>query len=335
MNVQKSIGWTLALVLSAGIASANDPSTQITGFVDASWFGNVDLQEEGFGLDQVEVDIVRDMGGKGQLRADLEWVKNGDEFELSAEQGLLGYRVKMEPAIDLSIGKFNAPLGFEALDAPDMYQYSHSLLFDFGLPTNLTGLRADAAFNNGMSAIAYAVTGWDKNQEDNSIKTWGGRFALSPNDKITVGLGAISGTESAIEPATGSFKRTVFDLDVSAKPAPQWKLGGELNVGSVDVAGQSLSWNGFMAMAHYDHSSWLGFTGRFDHMNDSDGYLFASGSKQVRGSFTFAPTFVLGDKMGALLEMRVDTCDQDVFSAKDSGAKGKTTSIAFETTYGF
>ena len=39
----------------------------------------------------------------------------------------------------LTFGKFNAPIGFELLDAPDMYQYSHSLVFSRGLPTNLTG----------------------------------------------------------------------------------------------------------------------------------------------------------------------------------------------------
>ncbi|MCH7859583.1 MAG: hypothetical protein IID14_07795 [Candidatus Marinimicrobia bacterium] len=39
----------------------------------------------------------------------------------------------------ITIEKFSASIRFELLDAPDMYQYSHSLVFDDALPTNLRG----------------------------------------------------------------------------------------------------------------------------------------------------------------------------------------------------
>jgi hypothetical protein len=78
----------------------------------------------------------------------------------------------------LTFGRFNAPLGFELVDPNEMFQFSHSLVYTYGLPVNLTGAMVRKAWDGGLDARAYAVNGWDRNDETNQVPTWGGRVGF-------------------------------------------------------------------------------------------------------------------------------------------------------------
>lgn len=336
--------FVLGAVVSARADSGAgaDESVQVSGFIDASYSGNLDLGTDTFGLDQAEVDLVRGFGERGGLRADLEWVKNGDEWELSAEQGYLDYVPAFAPKMTFTLGKFNAPIGFELLDAPDMYQFSHSLVFDHGLPTNLTGVMVTVAPTELVDVKAYVVNGWDNNDLGGAgPKTVGGRVGYSLGERGGVGVSAIGGKVMSYAKGVGSsFDRTVLDVDVTLTPAPGLLLGGEVNLGFLDfgtsVDGSTLdgSWTGALLMAHYDFNEWLGLTGRFDWFDDPDQFVFRDAGDN-RTAITLAPTFVLGDGMGALIELRIDSSNEDVFDDGDGGVKSSTTSAAFEMTYSF
>jgi len=132
-----------------------------------------------------------------------------------------------------------------------------------------------------------------------------------------------------------AFERTVFDVDLMLTPVPALVLGGEFNLGSADMGTVESEWKGFLAMAHYDFNDWLGVTGRFDWFDDPDDFVFGSGLQETRTAITVAPTFVWGDGMGALVELRVDGSSEDVLVDKDGEAQGSTTQLAFEMTYSF
>ena len=71
---------------------------EISGFVDASYTYNNFDDSNTFGLDQVEIDLSRNLGEIGSLRADLEWVSDGEGgFTLDAEQGYV--------TLDLGLGR--------------------------------------------------------------------------------------------------------------------------------------------------------------------------------------------------------------------------------------
>ncbi|HEX05212.1 MAG TPA: hypothetical protein ENH10_08690, partial [Bacteroidetes bacterium] len=125
----------------AGEDKCADSNTDVSGFVDASYWGNLDEQGHEFALDQAEIDVERSMDDVGiVLRVDFEWVNDGaGGFNEGLEQGYMNYTLPFMPSMNFTFGKFNAPIGFERLDPIDMYQYSHSLVFDNCLPTNLTG----------------------------------------------------------------------------------------------------------------------------------------------------------------------------------------------------
>ena len=312
---------------------------ELTGFVDASYSGNLDMGTDTFGLDQVEIDVIRGFAGdpeskgphgNGLLRADLEWVKDGNDWVLSAEQGYLQYTPAFAPRLTFTLGKFNAPIGFELLDPNEIYQFSHALVFDYALPTNLTGAKVAEQISDRVDVQLYLVNGWDANDLDGAgPKTVGGRGGFIFPDRAAVGLSVITGDERL------HGDRTVVDVDVSVTAVPRLLVGGEFNRGTIDYSPAATAhWTGVLAMAHYDFTDWLGLTGRFDWLDDGDGVVFGD-FPQTRTAFTLAPTLVLGPGMGALFEIRVDSSDEDSFLDPDHKLNGSATSAAFEMTYSF
>ncbi|HPF71383.1 MAG TPA: porin [Candidatus Krumholzibacteria bacterium] len=320
----------LAALLAAAAAPAQD--TAITGFVDASYFQDLAAKGGEFGLDQAEIDIEHRSGDRTMVRADLEWVKNGETFDAQVEQAFVRYTCPADWT--LTFGRFNAPIGFEQIDPNEMYQFSHALVYTYGQPTNLTGIMVDRPIGERVTVTAFGVNGWDQNAESNALKTWGGRLDYT-HGVVDGGIVAITGKEGG--GAAPEFDRTVLDADLACTPEG-WVLGADLNHGKVtEAGGAEATWFGFMVMAHRDFNSWLGLTMRADYLDDQDGLLFGpvGGEVQKRNAIAIAPTFVLDEGFGALVELRIDKSDQDAFLDSDGLPTDTSTSVAFEMTYAF
>lgn len=333
-----------SLCLLALPALAGEPATELHGFADASYFHDANAKAGEFGLDQAEIDITHRASEKTVVRADVEWLKDGDDFQAQVEQAYLAYTCN--GGATFTLGRFNAPIGFELVDPNEMYQYSHSLVFTYGLPVNLTGAMVQKDLGAGVDLRAYGVNGWDINAETNKVLTWGGRAGYT-RGAFSGGVSAISGKEVSLEVNSVEiegemqdvtveipFDRTVFDVDLAWKPAG-WVVGGEVNAGTVKADDHDANWLAFLAMAHHDVNDWFGLTVRYDRFDDQDGVVFGPiGDKtQVRQSFTAAPTFVLDDGFGALVEFRLDTSDQDAFTDNDGKPTDSALTMAFEMTY--
>jgi hypothetical protein len=322
------------LCLLAVPALAQDATTVISGFVDASYFydanANINNATAGeFGLDQVEVDITHRASEKTVVRADLEWIKNGEAFDAQVEQAYMEYTCNR--GTTFTLGRFNAPIGFELLDPNEMYQYSHSLIFTYGLPTNLTGAMARRDLGCGFDLRAYAANGWELNAETNKVLTFGGRAGFT-RDFSGAGVSVITGQE--IDASDVEFNRTVYDIDLSCKPEG-WVFGADINSGKVTAGGADKSWFAFLVMAHREFNSWSGLTVRYDYFDDPDGYTFGlvGVEPQSRQAIAIAPTFVLDEGFGALVELRFDLSDQDAFTNSDGDPTGTATTVAMEMTY--
>lgn len=329
------------LVALAAVAAQADDTTGISGFVDASWSMDANSETRTFGLDQMELDVVRAVGDGVVLRADLEWVKDGDGWAQDVEQGFLAASPEFLHGAVFTLGKFNAPIGFELLDAPDMYQFSHALVFDYGLPTNLTGGMLARQLTSVIDVSAYWVNGWDANQAGgDSPKTFGGRVGYSLGEKGGLGVSMITGKEidagtDVDDPADDfEFDRTVIDVDLTLTPADGWLFGGEFNKGTYEADAVESEWTGLLVMANRTINEWLGLTVRFDWLDDPDGFVFGNGA-DTRTAFTVAPTFVLGDGLGALVEIRQDMSDGMIWTDADGAATDSALTAAFEMTYTF
>jgi hypothetical protein len=111
--------------LSATLLWAQDlPFLNASGFVDGAYFydgnANPDSGEfNAFSLDQVEVDLQKQLGEKGFIRADIEYVNGADPMNAIdyIEQGFMQYNFPVnDKTLEVMFGKFNAPIGFELLD---------------------------------------------------------------------------------------------------------------------------------------------------------------------------------------------------------------------------
>ena len=362
--------WLAVLLLAAFPAAAQENSgdgtdpggdsavsglVEISGFVDASYtYNNLD-DSNTFGLDQVEIDLSRNLGDIGSLRADLEWVSDGEGgFTLDAEQGYVTLDLGMGRGEGnyptLTFGKFNAPIGFELLDAPDMYQYSHALVFDNGLPTNLTGAMLSMDLGGGIDVVVHLTNGWDQNVDTNTNKMFGGRFGYRHEDVVGIGFSAMHGDEevtvlnSSVENPVSNL--TVYDIDLTLTPAPGLIIGGEYNYGKreLDFWDSETKWNGYMVMAHYSLTDVMGLTGRYDYFNTSTrtvtssapGLIHTFESDKTHQALTVAPTFALTDGLGFLMELRRDFADAAIFGDPDEGEQEKSVvTFAFEMTYSF
>jgi len=327
--------------------SAVSGLVEISGFVDASYtYTNLD-DSNTFGLDQVEIDLSRNLGDIGSLRADLEWVSDGEGgFTLDAEQGYVTLDLGMGRGEGnyptLTFGKFNAPIGFELLDAPDMYQYSHALVFDMGLPTNLTGAMLSMDLGGGIDVVVHLTNGWDQNVDVNTDKMIGGRLGYSHEELGGIGFSAMRGDEKGL---VGNL--TVYDIDLTLTPSTRLIIGGEYNSGKTELEQVDVenSWNGFMVMAHYSLTDIMGLTGRYDRFNREISQVAArrSGAQDhprsldlTQQALTIAPTFALTDGLGFLMELRRDFSDDAIFYNSESGKSEKSmVNFAFEMTYSF
>ena len=308
------------------------PALSISGFVDVSYYYDGNSGGNTFGLDQVETDVEKSIGEIGSIRADLEWFNDGaGGFALEVEQGYVIFSPGVLNSWSLTFGKFNAPIGFELLDAPDMFQYSHALVFDYGLPTNLTGGMLTGGFGKGFDLSVYLCNGWDQNVDVNTGKTFGGRIGYTFGELGVIGLSAIRGAESGPE---GDILN-VFDVDLTATPTEKLTLGGEFNHGSEDTGGTTAAWTGLLLMTHYDFKEYYGLTFRYDFFDDSDATRLGSGIAEKRQALTISPTFSLGEGMGALVELRYDFSDEEVFTDKDGVSAKSAAGVAFEMTYIF
>ncbi|MBU8869525.1 MAG: porin [Gemmatimonadales bacterium] len=313
---------------------APSPELEISGFADQSIFFDSSSNKATFGFDQVEVDIIKNLGATGSLRVDLEWASDGEGgFTPDVEQGFVTFRPEFAGKGAFTFGKFNAPIGFELLDAPDMFQYSHALVFNHGLPTNLSGLMYNAPIG-AWDLAAYVCNGWDVNVDPDNDKTVGCRLGYSGCDRGGLGFSIIHGNETFVSEESYQGKLTVFDIDAFFDPAANWTTGAEFNLGNNDLGNSIENWWGFLVMSHWDFTEAVGATIRYDYFDDTDNSRLESGaaSPEVRQAIAVAPTFVLGDGMGALIEARVDFSDQEVFD--DNSSKSEFT-LAFEMTYTF
>jgi len=344
------VGW-VGLILGLGSQAAHAEQLRLYGFVDTSFFYENLTESNTFSLDQVELDIEAQLTPWAGLRTDINFLAGDsdntglgvdDPFdELTTdevlEQGYIFLKLPLPFETTFRFGKFNAPIGWELLDPPDLYQFSNSLTFNFGIPTNLTGALLAMTFNPVFDLQIYVVNGWDQLRDNNKMKTFGGRLGIAPMQGVNVGLSAITGPE---QDDNDSDYRTVFDMDFTVSLIAKLLIGGEFNYGHEEDAaldGSNAHWvSGFMTL-HYDFTDVIGLTLRGGAFYDDGGSRLPNDNpaveKQTSYELTLAPTFALSKGVGMLVEFRYDKSDKDVFLDDDGDFQDDIFSVAVEFTF--
>lgn len=322
---------------------------KLSGFVDTSYYTENRAETSTFSLDEAEVDIEKTIKDAGGLRVDINYrtvdrmtsvsAAVGEDItvsglsDVSLEQGFIW--IDLPAGLKFTFGKFNAPIGFELVDPTQMYQYSHAMVFIYGLPTNITGASLSGAAGI-LDFTVYAVNGWDRIQDNNKEKTFGGRVGVTPLEGVNAGLSYVTGKEDD----DGASNLNVLDVDMTIKAITGFTIGAEFNMGKYEgqsgvSAGKDAEWSGYLVMANYAITDKAAVTLRYDSFEDKDGARFGSGVKEKRDAFTVSPSYLIAPGFGSLLEFKYTKSDQKVFVDKNGEANDSLTEVALEFTYSF
>lgn len=274
--------------------------------------------------------------------------------------------------IAFSLGRFDAPFGYERHDAALNLTATTSELQRFGRPQSMTGLQAAYAFAPWLDVIAWVVNRWenetteDPPEDNNRAKSVGGRVGVTPltgPGLLALGVGGWWGPEQDDD---NSHARWILDADATWSPTSQLLIASEFLYGSESgvsfrrrgspitadaVTNADVHWLGLYALAHYDALPWLGVSFRYGLFDDYD--AARTGVAQVLHSFTLTPIVHLSrlipelrplgvtyartrhpvDWIDLRFEYRLTISDQPVFSDAPPGVPiGKSGKAAHVAT---
>lgn len=322
-------------------SQAFEPSVEFHGFVDGSvstvfYVGDGapdDNDPVSFGLDEAELDVTVNPTERLMIQMDLQFAPANISADFDAEEVLSNIveqaYLTYYPSVDktgvfVTFGRFNAPVGAEAVDAPDMFQYSHGPLYNQAAPTNVTGLSLGYS-TDALTAQFMVLGDWD---EYNST----GDFSLAARLDYAIGDGNIGGVLMFNDLVnTEDSGELTFDINGDVT-IDDLTLIGEVHFGYLvaDLAegfpedGDNVSY-GVMAKMNYAVVDPFSITARVSYLNryENLGLIIDSitdaplgvprGSSYHGIEATLAGLFTFSENYYGLFEVRVDKLlgDQD------------------------
>ena len=194
-----------------------------------------------------------------------------------------------EGGIDLKVGQYPTPLGYETIDPSTNPFYSHSYIFQFGLPFKHTGALAVTHVNDLLDVYAGVDTGTNTTfgplGENNGAVGGVGGFNLTfLGGNLTILALSHFGPDDAtrvLSPlgvnANGQW-RTYNDVLVTWKASDALTLVTEANLvhDSYGPAGQGASGFGLAQYASYTLTDTLTLNGRAEYWRDDHNFFVAS-----------------------------------------------------------
>ena len=204
--------------------------------------------------------------------------------------------------ITLDFGKFDTIYGAEVAESQDNINYTRGVLYWLGQPLFHTGLRANWAVTNNLTARALVVNGWNSTIDNNTGKTFGAQLtAHAPrsdsHEWISASLGYLGGPERDDTISVQCPPGSVFDQDspTGCSPGTEGKTSG-----TVDRPGNN-------------SSGWRHFIDLLITSDPTDSLhlvLNADYATEKQRDSDFATTFTAHSWLGGMLGARYLVCDK-------------------------
>ena len=213
-----------------------------------------------------------------------------------------------EGGIDVKAGQYPTPLGYETIDPSTNPFYSHSYIFQFGLPFKHTGALTTTHVNSLLDIYAGADTGsnttWGPLGDNNGAGGGIAGFGLNLMDgNLTVLALTHFGPEQAtrlLSPigvnANGQW-RYYNDVIITWKASDALTLVSEANLvrDGFGTVGKPVNGFGFAQYGSYALSDTLALNGRAEYWRDDNNFFvasFPSNSAPVMAQQGFAVPFL-------------------------------------------
>jgi len=268
----------------------------------------------------VELDLAKTFGENIRLRADLDFVRANSYGYFGwgvndiIEQAYVTLNIPVGNGMEFLVGRFNAPMGLEAVDTNDNDLPLHTVVFNYLRPKNLTGAKLYYAFsdmvdlhlwlaNNLQDVISTGGNG------PKQIPAFGMRLGVKWGEKekeSTVGLSAAASAEADDNGAEKMGEWSYLaDVDANVWLTDAFALGLE-GLFRVDDATSGAKDNYYYAgilSLHYVFSDVWDGTLRYTWAYDRNGGglgLYDNGGASINAAQAASQYHVLGTGTSAL-----------------------------------
>lgn len=198
----------------------------------------------GFLLDEVELNLTKTFGENIKFRSDIAFGDGnigstgiGAGGGLRIEQAYVTANIAVGNGVELLVGRFDAPIGFESVDRNENDTITRSSFFNAGIrPRTLTGAKFYYAFSDAVDWHFYIVNNLEDglgvafNGDGNIIPSAGTRVGYTWGEEgteSTVGLSVAAGPEALRAGKKTGRWSYLADLDWNFWATDAFAIGGE------------------------------------------------------------------------------------------------------------
>lgn len=249
-HIFSGAGWQRFRTPGGAQAVARDINVQLPGVIGAyadtsATTARVNREDVfRFFVDEVELDLAKSISEHIRIRADLDFgaatLYSGARYGLGGgnvfvEQAYASALVHVGNGIEVMLGRFNVPMGFESTDVIDNDSISRTALYRSLRPHQLTGAKFYYPFTNMLGLHFYATNnGFSIDDGDvlaltTDIPAAGGRLDWhwgEEGKQHKVGLNALWGQDHG-EPRKSAWT-FMTDLDFNLWAMDNFAIGGEI-----------------------------------------------------------------------------------------------------------
>ncbi len=317
-----------------------------------------------FYIDQVELDINKTFGENIRIRADLDFgralsgsIRTTGANNFNLEQGYVTANIPVGNGLEVLAGRFNIPLGLEAVDRANNIALSYTNLYRYVRPHNVTGMKLYYAFNDLFDWHIYAVNNlYDTTNigiggvtNDTPIPSFGTRFGFTWGEKgkeSTLGLSYAGGPEGAVAGINAMRHFTnIADLDFSIHATDNFIIAGEGIFRQDNTLGacpgpkgtpNCRTYGGDLMLAYNFSETW-GMFFRYDYLYDKKAGAagFYTGVPQQIHDFALGASYQITEGAKLKMEYRLDMNLYPAGLVAPTTAKGWNNSFALEFAYNF
>ncbi|MFM8333040.1 MAG: porin [Candidatus Methylumidiphilus sp.] len=277
----------LYLFLQKAVATEGDAFS--FGWRADFMFGTDSIFTQAYGVPAYDVN---DGTALTRSQWDLNFLRNTQRFyDIAFPQVYLEAYVPVGTGLNLKLGHFYTPIGYEVVTSPDNFFYTHAYTMQYGEPFTHTGLLANYTFDKNWSTVAGLLTGsatggWDGGF-DQQLGNWSGLIGGTWNTEDKATSFNLTGTYGGVSERHSSawamysmvFKHNLLDnLHMVVQHDHGFANGVLLNGANTDA-----EWYGINSYLMYDIMDNLGIGVRGEWFRDDAGFRVCSPGRIAAG----------------------------------------------------
>ncbi|CAH1195822.1 conserved exported hypothetical protein [Candidatus Nitrotoga sp. BS] len=205
-------------------------------------------------------------------------------YKMALPQTYIETFIPVGNGLNLKIGHFYSPTGYETVAAPNNFFYTRSYTFSNGEPFTHTGLVGNYTVNKNWAFMGGAITGsatggWDGGL-DKELSNWGGLAGTtwtSDDKRSSVNLsGSYSRTSTRSNEPWGFYSLVLQHKITSKTLLVLHHTGGGAGGVLVPDGTKNVSWHGVDMQLHHDLREDLSVGVRSEWFRDKDGFRVCS-----------------------------------------------------------